>query len=631
MLFAFFPPASIVAVVVWLELLLGAFGAYFAAAALKLSTLARVLTATAALFSFKTILAVYAGWLPVLAAVTALPFVFAAALLVLDRPSFARTVGLGLAGALALHAGHPQLTYYTAMFVAAWCLVRVVGEARSNPPAAARTLGALLGGLALALGLSAYRLLPIAADLPLVTRSDASSGVFLGTVPLPASALFTVFNPEYLGTPLDDSYFEGWEYIFYLGAVPTILAVYAMTTGRGGRQATAVRVGVLLSALLAIDTPLVRLVAAVVPAYGLFRMPARILFLTSFFGCCLAGIGLDQVLARVPAKNRRVIALLLVAGVVLEGSLWARRYLHTSDPIRFPAAAPYTDALRVAEPVRVAPLSPATPSYGSAAPLGLQLVTGYDPFIFRHYQTYMDLIRLGRVATNHSTAWVNLDEIARWDLLDALNVGFVVSEAPLHLPPNYTLVQAFQDQPQFRFYEGVVRGPVHVYRNKQRLQRAFFASSVKAVTSEDEMLAEVLHSNVTEQAVIFGGREGTSSAGVDDRVEVRRAANGVIELTTQTTERRFLVISEIWHPGWYATIDGVSASLHRADIALLGLWVDPGTHDVDLRFWPVRLSEGLGITALSVGVLLIGLAAQRHRPRRPAGRSEPQASPCSSR
>ena len=615
-LFAFFPPARVIGVVMWIEMVLAALGAYLAAAVLNLSMAGRLLTAIGTLFSFKTILAVYAGFLPALGAVAALPFVFAATLVVLDRRSLAGAIGLALAGALALHAGHPQLTYYTAVFVALWGVVHVAREALVDARAAARLFAVLFAAAALAVGLAAYRLLPIAADLPLVTRSEAGREMFIGTGPMPVLGLFTILYPEYFGTPLNDSYPEGWEYILYLGVVPTLLAAFALMSGHGGRHVTALRVGFLLSAALAIDTPLLRLVAHLVPAYALFRVPARILFLTAFFGYCLAGVGLDQLLTRIPARRRLVLAAVLMAIVAVEGAFWARRYLRSTDAIPFPAMAPYVDALRTTEPGRIASLSASTPNFGSTSPLGLQLVPGYDPFIFRHYQTYTDIVQFGQVAETHPAVWSTLDQIVRWDLVDALNVAFVVSPAPLRtVPPGYVLAHVFEDQPQFRFYEGVVRGPVHIYRNERRLQRAFFVSSVRAVASEQEMLDEVLRRDLRAEAVVLGGTGHVSAASPTDRIDVRRVGGGVVELITHSTKRRFLVISEVWHPGWRATIDGVPATLHRADIALQGLWLDPGTHAVAVRFWPPGLSAGLTVTGGSVGVLLISLAAHWRRRR----------------
>ena len=94
---------------------------------------------------------------------------------------------------------------------------------------------------------------------------------------------------------------------------------------------------------------------------------------------------------------------------------------------------------------------------------------------------------------------------------------------------------------------------------------------------------------------------------------MRRAARGVLDLTATSAHRRFLVISEVWHPGWTATVDGKPATLHRTNIALQGLWLDPGPHHVRLRFWPTGLSAGLIVTGVTICALLVclGLAFRR--------------------
>ena len=66
-------------------------------------------------------------------------------------------------------------------------------------------------------------------------------------------------------------------------------------------------------------------------------------------------------------------------------------------------------------------------------------------------------------------------------------------------------------------------------------------------------------------------------------------------------------MSEVWHPGWQATVDGQPATLHRANIALQGLWLEPGTHQVRLGFWPVGLSAGLVVTGVSLVALFTGV------------------------
>jgi hypothetical protein len=615
LLFAFYRPERVVGLVVWLQLLLAGIGGYYVGFVLRLSAPARLMVAVATLFSFKTILAAYAGWLPVLTGIAAIPFLFAASAQVLERPSLSSALWLSGAGTLSLHSGHPQLAYYAVLFIALWTGLRMVRLLIAGETQKAIRMSAWLALAALiACGLSSYLLLPIARDAALVTRGAASYEFFLGSTPYPIAALLTLVNPELFGTPLDGSFVESWEYVAYFGAVPSVLAVIAATRSWRRPYVRLLIAGLVLSIALAPSSPLLTAVRAVVPGYALLRLPQRILFLSSLFAFALAGVGLDQVLSTIgAARTRRVVATILISLVALEGTFWARRYLRTAMPVPMPIRAGYLDTIaQSAQPARIAPLARSLPSYGSAAALGLELVTGYDPFNMRHYQRYMDLLQYNEVRGPRPSVWTDITEVRRFDMLAALNVLYLVAPKRADVPPEYTLVASFDSQPQFRFYEGVKTGPVYVYRNNGFLARAFFVSRVLSAAGEEEEARAVQNTDLTEAAVVAAAAaSGMSVADASDRVEISRPAAGALNVAAQNANRRFLVISEIWHPGWSAVVDGRLATLYQTDIALQGLWLEPGSHKIQLRYWPPGLTAGLIITVLTVmaiaGLLLFKL------------------------
>jgi hypothetical protein len=584
------------------------------------------MVATSVLFSFKTILVVYAGWLPVITAISALPLLFSTAAMAFERPSLKSAAALGGAGTLALHAGHLQLTYYALLFIAVWATLTVVrrlsvGERRF----AARLSSVLTLAALVAIGLSAYLLLPITTDVGLSTRGAATYEFFLGRTPGYGLHLLTFFNPELYGTPLDGSFVEAWEYIAFVGGVTSIFAFVGAMKGRDRPLSQVLLWGLAISALLSLNTPLLALVFKVVPGYSIFRLPARMLFLSAFFVCCLAGIGLDRVLSREATSARRaIVAVLAIGFVALEGSFWAYRYLATPESISPAIRAEYTTALTSIDiPFRVASLSPSTPDAGSASALGLQLVTGYDPFVMRHYQTYIDLVQHNRVFDARPGVWTILDAIGRSDMLDVLNVLYVVSPKPANLQAEqYTLVQSFDAQPQFRFYDGMATGPVYLYKNSRFLPRAFFVSNVVAAEDDASVVAAIQQTDVRETAVVARPvPAGKSTPNASDKVEIIRSAAGTLDIAARNVEPRFLLVSEVWHPGWSAQVDGQAATLVRTDIALLGLWLQPGEHQIQIRFWPPGLTVGLTITGITIaGVLclLLGIAV---RTRSAAGRA----------
>jgi len=130
-----------------------------------------------------------------------------------------------------------------------------------------------------------------------------------------------------------------------------------------------------------------------------------------------------------------------------------------------------------------------------------------------------------------------------------------------------------------------------------------------SAANEEEIDRAVEKIDLREAAVVDArSPAGPSVADAGDYIQISESAAGRLVFATQNAHRRFLVISEVWHPGWRAAVDGHAAPLYQADIALQGLWLEPGVHAIELRFWPPGLTAGLIATALTcaaVGGLLL--------------------------
>ena len=255
----------------------------------------------------------------------------------------------------------------------------------------------------------------------------------------------------------------------------------------------------------------------------------------------------------------------------------------------------------------------------------LQLISGYEPFNLRHYQQYFNLLQLGQARKEDATVWTDLLRVARWDLLDALNVKYVLAPFPLQLPSEqFEPVGQYHDQPVFVFYKGVERIDVFVYRNKSVLPRAFWVERVVRVVGEDDMRTALQRENLRDLAVIRGiGPEDTSPGSPNDQAKVVEAADGYLSMETVSGTDRFLVVSEIWHPGWSATLDGRTLPLHRTDLALLGAWIPAGRHRLVLMFRPLYWRLALSISLCCGAAFLLWVAVHLFRYRRPVPDAQP--------
>ncbi|MFQ5415549.1 MAG: DUF6541 family protein [Myxococcota bacterium] len=628
-LFWFVEPNTAVGIAYWLHFALAGAAFYAFGRALGLGASALWVVTLAGMFNFKLLLTVYAGWLPYVPTLCLIPFLFACVFSLMRRPRPSAALAFAATAALCLVAGWVQLLYYASIALAAFVVVSVVQmwrEDRSRE--AVRAVSWLAGGSVLALGLTATAWLPLIGEAPLLSRSQPSYDFFLGSHPIGLVHLATFFFPELLGTPVEGSYDELWEDVAYFGAIPLLLATLGATFGWRRRFTPYLAAGFVVSVGLAIDSPLLRALWTCFPGFDLFRMPSRFLYMAGIFGIALSGVGLDEVRARVirNASGKKTAAaaltVLCVAGIVVEGTYYSRRYLTTLPKQQLVPDSEIHDWLaRDTSLHRIAPTPRSLINYGWSAPLGLEMVTGYDPYNFRHYQDYFDILQFGETRKTGMRVWTDLGRVRRFDLLDALNVKYIVAGRALEPPAGrFDLAATFRDQPTFAPYGGFGRSDVYVYRNERVLPRVFWVGRVIGATDEDDALRALVRHNVRDTAVVVDPPPGAltsadPTASVAASIQIIPSPAGRVEIETGRDRAGYAVISEVWHPGWTASLDGEPIDLHRTDVALLGAWIPAGRHRLVARFEPLFWTASLWITSLSglAFALLLGRELARAR------------------
>jgi uncharacterized membrane protein YfhO len=76
------------------------------------------------------------------------------------------------------------------------------------------------------------------------------------------------------------------------------------------------------------------------------------------------------------------------------------------------------------------------------------------------------------------------------------------------------------------------------------------------------------------------------------------------------------VTSDIYYPGWQASIDGAPVHLFQANYALRGVSVPAGTHLVKFIYRPRSFYYGATVSALSLFALAVMMFVFRRREKR---------------
>ncbi|MEK7323971.1 MAG: YfhO family protein [Chloroflexota bacterium] len=75
---------------------------------------------------------------------------------------------------------------------------------------------------------------------------------------------------------------------------------------------------------------------------------------------------------------------------------------------------------------------------------------------------------------------------------------------------------------------------------------------------------------------------------------------GHFTVVAQTPEPAFLVLAEVWYPGWRATIDDDLVIIYRANTAFMAVQIPSGESAVTFNFTSPMLIIGAIISALTI-------------------------------
>ncbi|MBE9471319.1 MAG: YfhO family protein [Chloroflexi bacterium] len=151
---------------------------------------------------------------------------------------------------------------------------------------------------------------------------------------------------------------------------------------------------------------------------------------------------------------------------------------------------------------------------------------------------------------------------------------------------------------------------IDVYLNTAALPRAFLVYRSQVV--DDHTAAwQAIHApgfDPTETVVLE--REQVGDWGLEIGDNALRIAEGgyvsfvrygvnEVELAARTPVSGYLVLSDVYYPGWRATVDGVLAEVVRANYVFRAVPLPPGEHTVRMEFVPWTWRAGLAVSIVT--------------------------------
>jgi len=161
---------------------------------------------------------------------------------------------------------------------------------------------------------------------------------------------------------------------------------------------------------------------------------------------------------------------------------------------------------------------------------------------------------------------------------------------------------------------------IDVYLNTAALPRALLVYRSQVV-ADHTAAWQAIHApefDPTQTVVLEQGEPLVADPGDGERhISFTRYGLNEVELAVRTPVGGYLVLSDVYYPGWRATVDGAPAEVLRADYAFRAVLLPPGEHVVRMEFAPWTWRVGLAVSIITwVGLVIWAGVAFRGRLQR---------------
>lgn len=574
------------------------------------------------------------------------------------QPGWPDTLAAGLIFGCVILAGHPQ----SAMFIFyAFTLYACFLPGLRRAWTARVQHWAI--GVALGLALSAVAWLPGLEYMRLSVRASGTYDKMAGGFPF--------YDPIQLLLPGSVSHYSP----LYVGILPLLLAVWAAVHLR--QRQVIFWAGLAAGALLLSfggETFLYSLFYLWVPGFATFRDQERVAFIFSLAMAMLAGYGWKQVIgdypnASSPPSARHAPAFTRLIGWLLVGALglvvaffYGLNYVGWKDDSPFNLLLGRSVWLVILLAAswglawaaqRRAP-RPQLPAASGWVTLGCLLLVSLDLFtanwktnlhdslpeeqtappsvvqaiqqdarpgeVFRVYNEYRIYENYGVPYAVEDTWGASPLRLERYDQLyhtlrmerlwELLNVKYVITWRKELYAPSDIIYQ-----------EPAGKETTYVHRLRSVAPRAWLVYRLESVSDDqcpkrldasdfDPARQALVADNLAQLALSPPPEEQSGSV----QFEVR--APGHLWLTVKAPKPALLVLSEIFYPGWQASVDGQPAAIEPVNCVLRGVLVPAGEHRLELVYWPASWVWGSAISGASLVLCLAAAGWYELRRRR---------------
>jgi hypothetical protein len=285
----------------------------------------------------------------------------------------------------------------------------------------------------------------------------------------------------------------------------------------------------------------------------------------------------------------------------------------------------------------------ATPLWpGIPAICGIEPIRGFNPVDILRYKEFLqfmagndgELHALDRMYTNPV---VGTFPLQNQHLADLLGIRYLLQ--PGDLPLDSTVTGSARDWEKvswdsepttYNFIPVTPAGsdcgihklpPYVVYRNRHTLPRVMMVAAAVPLPERDGVLSSLQSTDFRRQVLLEGWQPALetdrhdSTASGESAAVISEYLPNRITIGLPENAHGFLVLNDLWFPGWQCTVDSQPVPVYRANYAFRAVEIPDGAREAVFEFAPQSYRVGRAISAWSaLTMMLLCIGRLRWRP-----------------
>ena len=174
--------------------------------------------------------------------------------------------------------------------------------------------------------------------------------------------------------------------------------------------------------------------------------------------------------------------------------------------------------------------------------------------------------------------------------------------------------------PPMPWKEVFAQGDEKVFEDTEVFPRAFIVGQLRRFPDRGQLLSALGTASDTElRTAAFVENGDVREVAVDavsssaTTATIRRLASDQVEVDVETPGRGVLVLSDVWVPGWTASVDGVPKTVIPVDAAFRGVEVATGQSRVVFTYRPTYTYAGFALAVVGLSVVVFLFVGGRRR------------------